>query len=160
MASGSPWRVPARRLASSLPVAPTPEQLGAVEIFQDGLSLPNDRARRFHSSFVNLSRHLRHDNQAHGGETRYEEETDIATSEGSIDDPELDENYDGGELDDAVVDGEEAEESNETHDEVLFDPAAVGLKEISNLASFTVSSYKPGCGVKELRDDDVHQYWQ
>ncbi|KAI1388602.1 anaphase-promoting complex, subunit 10-domain-containing protein [Hypoxylon trugodes] len=54
--------------------------------------------------------------------------------------------------------GEEDEEDNE--DEQAFDPAAVGLKEISNLASFTVSSYKPGCGVKELRDDDVNQFWQ
>ncbi|KAI0162377.1 anaphase-promoting complex, subunit 10-domain-containing protein [Pestalotiopsis sp. NC0098] len=45
-------------------------------------------------------------------------------------------------------------------DEPPFDPASVGLKEISNLASFTVSSYKPGCGVKELRDDDIHLFWQ
>jgi anaphase-promoting complex subunit 10 len=54
-----------------------------------------------------------------------------------------------------VDDAEDAEE-----EEPQFDASAVGLKEISNLASFTVSSYKPGCGVKELRDDDVNQYWQ
>ncbi|KAI1269416.1 anaphase-promoting complex, subunit 10-domain-containing protein [Xylariaceae sp. FL1019] len=57
-----------------------------------------------------------------------------------------------GDMDDAV--GGQGEE------ELPFDASAVGLKEISNLASFTVSSYKPGCGVKELRDDDVNQYWQ
>ncbi|KAI0518290.1 anaphase-promoting complex, subunit 10-domain-containing protein [Xylaria bambusicola] len=55
-----------------------------------------------------------------------------------------------------VEDVEDAEEDEEQS----FDASAVGLKEISNLASFIVSSYKPGCGVKELRDDDVNQYWQ
>ena len=43
---------------------------------------------------------------------------------------------------------------------ILADPATMGLKEISNLAKFTVSSHKPGNGVEELRVDDLHQYWQ
>ncbi|KAI1171641.1 APC10-domain-containing protein [Nemania sp. FL0916] len=55
---------------------------------------------------------------------------------------------------------EEVEAEEEEEEEQPLDPRAVGLKEISNLASFTVSSYKPGCGVKELRDDDANQYWQ
>ncbi|KAI0406942.1 APC10-domain-containing protein [Xylaria palmicola] len=54
----------------------------------------------------------------------------------------------------------EIEDAEEEVDEQSFDATVVGLKEISNLASFTVSSYKPGCGVKELRDDDANQYWQ
>lgn len=41
-----------------------------------------------------------------------------------------------------------------------FDPAAQGLKEIGNLASWTVSSCKPGCGVEALRDDDTNLFWQ
>ncbi|KAI9646643.1 hypothetical protein NHQ30_004639 [Ciborinia camelliae] len=41
-----------------------------------------------------------------------------------------------------------------------FDPAALGLKEIGNLASWTVSSSKPGCGVVALRDDDTNLFWQ
>ena len=59
-------------------------------------------------------------------------------------------------------DGEDIDEDDEDaqDEEAAFDPAAMGLKEISNLASFTVSSYKPGCGVKELRDDDANQFWQ
>ncbi|CAL3966762.1 unnamed protein product, partial [Diplocarpon coronariae] len=40
-----------------------------------------------------------------------------------------------------------------------FDPAALGLKEIGNLASWTVSSSKPGCGVDALRDDDTGLFW-
>ncbi|KAI1481400.1 APC10-domain-containing protein [Daldinia eschscholtzii] len=52
------------------------------------------------------------------------------------------------------------EEEEDRNEDPAFDASLVGLKEISNLASFTVSSYKPGCGVKELRDDDVNHYWQ
>lgn len=41
-----------------------------------------------------------------------------------------------------------------------FDSAALGLKEIGNLASWTVSSCKPGCGVEALRDDNTSLFWQ
>jgi anaphase-promoting complex subunit 10 len=41
-----------------------------------------------------------------------------------------------------------------------FDAAARGLKEISNLGKFTVSSSKQGNGVDELRSDDLRLYWQ
>jgi hypothetical protein len=41
-----------------------------------------------------------------------------------------------------------------------FDPEALGLKEIGNLASWTVSTFKPGCGVEALRDDDMGLFWQ
>ncbi|KAL3424162.1 anaphase-promoting complex subunit 10 [Phlyctema vagabunda] len=41
-----------------------------------------------------------------------------------------------------------------------FDPTALGLKEIGNLASWTVSSCKPGCGVEALRDDNTDLFWQ
>ncbi|KAI1768887.1 anaphase-promoting complex, subunit 10-domain-containing protein [Hypoxylon sp. FL1150] len=77
------------------------------------------------------------------------------------------EDYDAGQEDTAQgdelgeADGEEQVEEEDVQDvEPPFDPSAVGLKEISNLASFTVSSYKPGSGVKELRDDDINQFWQ
>lgn len=35
-----------------------------------------------------------------------------------------------------------------------------GLKEIGNLASWTVSTYKPGCGIEALRDEDTNLFWQ
>jgi hypothetical protein len=41
-----------------------------------------------------------------------------------------------------------------------FDAAAQGMKEIGNLASWTVSSFKPGCGVEALRDEDTGLFWQ
>ncbi|KAH6656690.1 anaphase-promoting complex, subunit 10-domain-containing protein [Truncatella angustata] len=79
------------------------------------------------------------------------DEDDLTNDEG------LDEHGDEGE----ITGDEGAEEGAVEDDEELpFDPTSVGLKEISNLASFTVSSYKPGCGVNELRDDNIHLFWQ
>jgi hypothetical protein len=37
---------------------------------------------------------------------------------------------------------------------------STGLKEIGNLASWTVSTFKPGNGVEALRDDDTNKFWQ
>ncbi|KAI1381170.1 anaphase-promoting complex, subunit 10-domain-containing protein [Hypoxylon crocopeplum] len=64
-----------------------------------------------------------------------------------------------GDDDGEVGEGNEEEEDAQGEDP-QFDAALAGLKEISNLASFTVSTYKPGCGVKELLDNDVNQFWQ
>ncbi|KAI1118093.1 anaphase-promoting complex, subunit 10-domain-containing protein [Nemania sp. NC0429] len=78
---------------------------------------------------------------------------------GAVDDIDANtEHGDGNGEQDGSENGEV--EDAEEEEEEPFDPSAVGLKEISNLASFTVSSYKPGCGVKELRDDDSNKYWQ
>lgn len=66
--------------------------------------------------------------------------------------------------DEAVEEGENEqsqEEEEEVEEEVpLVDPASLGLKEISNLGKFTVSSHKQGSGVDELRSDDLKLYWQ
>jgi hypothetical protein len=52
---------------------------------------------------------------------------------------------------------------------LTFSPAAMeldqcldttGLREIGNLASWTVSTFKPGCGVEALRDEDTRLFWQ
>lgn len=42
----------------------------------------------------------------------------------------------------------------------LVDPADIGLKEISNLGKFIVSSHKPGNGIDELQSDDLKLFWQ
>jgi anaphase-promoting complex subunit 10 len=39
-------------------------------------------------------------------------------------------------------------------------PLPSDLREISSLASWTVSTHKPGCGVAALRNTDHTQYWQ
>ncbi|EXL82955.1 anaphase-promoting complex subunit 10 [Fusarium oxysporum f. sp. conglutinans race 2 54008] len=75
-----------------------------------------------------------------------------------------DENSIGEEEDDDAdedEDDEEAAEHDQAHEAAtLFDPATAGLKEISNLARFTVSSHKPGNGVEELKSDDLKLFWQ
>lgn len=42
--------------------------------------------------------------------------------------------------------------------EPAFD--ATGLREVSHMAAWTVSTFKPGCGVEELRSDDTNLFWQ
>ncbi|KAL4913492.1 galactose-binding domain-like protein [Aspergillus aurantiobrunneus] len=61
---------------------------------------------------------------------------------------------------------EEEEEGVEDEDELMQDrdksptPLPSDLREISSLASWTVSTNKPGCGVAALRSPDNTQYWQ
>ncbi|KAF5570655.1 anaphase-promoting complex subunit 10, partial [Fusarium pseudocircinatum] len=82
----------------------------------------------------------------------YEDENSIGEEEGEDDD---DDHVDEDE------DDEEAAEHDQAHEAAtLFDPATAGLKEISNLARFTVSSHKPGNGVEELKSDDLKLFWQ
>ncbi|KAH8760561.1 anaphase-promoting complex, subunit 10-domain-containing protein [Diaporthe sp. PMI_573] len=57
-------------------------------------------------------------------------------------------------------DDELDEHDDDVHAGMPFDPIALGLKEINNLARCRVSTFKPGNGVRELLDDDLSQYWQ
>lgn len=83
-------------------------------------------------------------------------------------DVDLDEDmdHDAQDLGDFEADGgeDELDALDEHGDDVgvgmPFDPIALGLKEINNLARCRVSTFKPGNGVKELLDDDLSQYWQ
>lgn len=118
----------------------------------DGLSSSSPFETRVQGSFAN-SAGIWEDN------TATEEDTErIEYGDNDQDDIDDDDEQNGEENDEEEDEDDDDDEGHE--DEVPFDASAVGLKEISNLASFTVSSYKPGCGVKELRDDDVNQFWQ
>jgi anaphase-promoting complex subunit 10 len=66
----------------------------------------------------------------------------------------------GEELGDDDEEADEHLDSDEEMDEHAFNPAALGLKEINNLAHFGVSSHRPGNGVAELLSDDLDRYWQ
>ncbi|KAL5611932.1 hypothetical protein BROUX41_000501 [Berkeleyomyces rouxiae] len=85
-----------------------------------------------------------------------------------IQDEEIEEAYEensvyGGDVDiedEDDIHHEGEEEEDELEQEALRDPASHGLKEISNLGRFTVSSQKQGNGVEELRSDDLKLYWQ
>ncbi|RAK95402.1 anaphase promoting complex subunit DOC1 [Aspergillus ibericus CBS 121593] len=64
------------------------------------------------------------------------------------------------------IDEEEVEPEPGTDSEMLHDreksptPLPPNLREISSLASWTVSTHKPGCGVSALRHPSPSQYWQ
>ncbi|KAK4159699.1 putative anaphase-promoting complex subunit 10 [Cladorrhinum sp. PSN259] len=90
-----------------------------------------------------------------------------------VEDPEGDHDEDayfGDYMGDDVEGTAEGYDDDQEHDalggsddllhEPTFDPAALGLKEINNLAHFGVSSHKPGNGVAELLSDDPEKYWQ
>ncbi|KAI5850137.1 anaphase-promoting complex, subunit 10-domain-containing protein [Tricharina praecox] len=70
------------------------------------------------------------------------------------------------ELEDEEEEEEEEEYDGDVHSATSTDAAAkgldslVGLKEIGNLASWTVSTAKPGNGVEQLRDEDTTLFWQ
>ncbi|KAL6237792.1 galactose-binding domain-like protein [Aspergillus navahoensis] len=67
-----------------------------------------------------------------------------------------------------IIDGEieEEEGAEEDEDEMMQGrdksptPLPNDLREISSLASWIVSTHKPGCGVAALRNPDHSQYWQ
>jgi anaphase-promoting complex subunit 10 len=66
-----------------------------------------------------------------------------------------------GDTVDSGIDTSVDEDDDPTDEQgLLIDPSTVGLKEISNLGKFTVSSHKPGNGVEELRNEDLKMYWQ
>ncbi|KAK3988983.1 anaphase-promoting complex, subunit 10-domain-containing protein [Cladorrhinum sp. PSN332] len=98
--------------------------------------------------------------------TMVEQPNDDDDLEGVDDEDE----YFGDYLDDEIEGmAEEYDHDQEDHDDLAgsddlhessFDPAALGLKEINNLAHFGVSSHKPGNGVVELLSDDPDRYWQ
>lgn len=58
------------------------------------------------------------------------------------------------------IEPDEDLEETEQLQHSMFDPSAIGLREINNLAHFGVSSHKPGNGVEELLSEDLDKYWQ
>jgi anaphase-promoting complex subunit 10 len=89
----------------------------------------------------------------------YDDET-MSQGQYEAEEASLDENADEN-IDENVDDNcdDQVEEEQEEPLPIL-DPAVFGLKEISNLGKFTVSSHKPGNGVEQLRSDDLTSYWQ
>ncbi|KAG6041952.1 hypothetical protein E4U41_000067 [Claviceps citrina] len=106
---------------------------------------------RHHTGMDQQIQSMAYEEEAGSSQGQYEVEDtsieDVAEEEGQAEEEE---------------DEEEEEYGEEEHEEAvnLVDPADIGLKEISNLGRFTVSSHKPGCGVEELRSDDLKLFWQ
>lgn len=68
--------------------------------------------------------------------------------------------YEEGDESTQEADDEVEEESEGEDEEMVYDPHPPGLKEISNLGKFTVSTHKQDNGVEELRSDDLTKFWQ
>lgn len=161
--------LPPRRITTPPPLRPSSEELTHVAILEElngGLALARDQ--HFMRSFPHDNVENARDGEFHNARPTFDHLANFSEAPGTANDDNVDDN-DSDEIgdengEDGEVTGEEdaadggVDEPEE--EEPPFDPASVGLKEISNLASFTVSSYKPGCGVKELRDDDIHLFWQ
>lgn len=89
------------------------------------------------------------------------EDTSIEGEDDFDDGDEDIDHYDPHAEDDDELEGDEQQDDEQPEfGEPLADPAGQGLKEISNLGRFTVSSHKQGNGVEELRSEDLNQYWQ
>ncbi|KAI9889974.1 MAG: anaphase promoting complex subunit doc1 [Vezdaea aestivalis] len=68
-----------------------------------------------------------------------------------------------GDEEDDEQDEDEEEEEEEEEDIGTDTPQPLPvahLREIGNLASWTVSTHKPGCGIAALRSGDTTQFWQ
>ncbi|KAI5306697.1 3-isopropylmalate dehydrogenase [Ascosphaera pollenicola] len=75
---------------------------------------------------------------------------------------------DDGQEDIELGDAEDDEGEEGDNEEAYYDdenecespPIASNLREISSLASWQLSSHKPGCGISALRSSSTAQYWQ
>lgn len=88
-----------------------------------------------------------------------EEDADEHVGEESEEDAEMHGAEDGMDVN-SEAEEDDNEDDNEDEAYVPFDPVLLGLKEINNLAHFSVSSHKPGNGVDQLLHDDLATYWQ
>ncbi|KAF7713724.1 Uncharacterized protein PECH_000876 [Penicillium ucsense] len=83
---------------------------------------------------------------------------DIIDEEEDEEDDELDEDQYEDEDQEDEEDGDEEMQDREV--DRSESPLPPNLREISSLASWTVSTSKPGCGVAALRHPSPSQYWQ
>ncbi|KAG6015835.1 hypothetical protein E4U43_004705 [Claviceps pusilla] len=117
------------------------------------------RARR--TGMDHQTRTMTHDELAAPPERQYDvEDTSVEDFVEGVEDEG--DQAEAGEAEDEEREDEEDDDDDDEHEEImnLVDPADIGLKEISNLGRFTVSSHKPGSGVEELRSEDLKLFWQ
>ncbi|KAF7595326.1 anaphase promoting complex subunit doc1 [Aspergillus hancockii] len=97
-------------------------------------------------------------------DSQFEEAEDEHDEFGARENEEHEAEFSEEDMDGMVED--ELEVIDEDEDEMMQDrarspsPLPSNLREISSLASWTVSTHKPGCGVSALRHPSPTQYWQ
>lgn len=65
-----------------------------------------------------------------------------------------------GEDDEGMEEYDKEDDLNMAYYQGLQEMEALNLVDISNLAAWSVSSFKPGHGVKALQQDDANSFWQ
>ncbi|KAK2783813.1 anaphase promoting complex subunit doc1 [Onygenales sp. PD_12] len=90
------------------------------------------------------------------------EEDFEGSAEGLDDDDDIDGEGEEEGIDEEEEEEEELEEEEEEEEEEQQTSAPIppNLREISSLASWTVSTHKPGCGIAALRHPSPTQFWQ
>ncbi|CUS08417.1 unnamed protein product [Tuber aestivum] len=87
------------------------------------------------------------------------EPSPVASENESIEETISQEEGDDGD-DDDDDDDDLNDDEEPTVESAMPESSTEGLKEIGNLASWTVSTAKPGNGVEQLRDEDTNLFWQ
>ena len=140
------------RIFTDQPISPPPASIGQIlDSDEDDLSLPLDDT--FAGGAASEVEEAVDDNE--GGEM---DEADMEAAYGESDEDMIGEAMEE-DLSGEHGDGDLADSDEQLHG-LPFDPTAVGLKEINNLAHFGVSSHKPGNGVEEMLSDDLDKFWQ
>lgn len=148
------------------------EEFVGAEIAEEQAREARRRARadpEYQGDPDDLSEDMQDDSSEVLGDDRYAPEAvelealqySVQHGQGDEDDDDDAEELGDEEADDEMrgpSDGDDEEEGEDGA--MLFDPVQLGLKEINNLAHFSVSSHKPGSGVEALLHDDLGRYWQ
>ena len=160
---------------SRLPSAPRPRRPPAVGSDSDSLAdADQETISQSDSETPALGEGRRHQQAPRrppaGIATTADEE--IGVGEDEEDDRLGNAGFEGEDEDEEGDEGDEGDEEDEDDDDDDDDDASFstdanklaasprGLKEIGNLASWTVSTAKPGNGIEQLRDDDTSLFWQ
>ncbi|RPB13159.1 APC10-domain-containing protein [Morchella conica CCBAS932] len=88
------------------------------------------------------------------------DEDTISQEDEDDEDEDEDEEEDEDEDEDEEDEEDDDDEQETTGGSSMPEASLEGLKEIGNLASWTVSTAKPGNGVEQLRDEDTNLFWQ
>jgi anaphase-promoting complex subunit 10 len=138
-----------RRRQAAVPLPPSSDSDSLAD--QETISQPDSEPE-----LLEQQQHQRQQQVQHF--RRAARRTGVPTTSDLEEDEEIDEEgeEDSGEEEEGVEDASFSTDANNKPPS----PTLMGLKEIGNLASWTVSTAKPGNGIEQLRDEDTSLFWQ
>ncbi|KAK2826890.1 hypothetical protein FQN49_007352 [Arthroderma sp. PD_2] len=132
----------------------------------DGASVSTARVPQLLPSYTPQQRTQNQQQVTPGREQSADSEDELEDDEEGEQDEEdeEDEEEDGEEEEEAedleAIEGQSYEDDDLEEEKDSSAPIPPNLREISSLASWTVSTYKPGSGVAALRNPSPNQFWQ